>query len=238
VEIRHPSDATLTAMLDWLIPPLCVACRRCGETARGDPLCGPCRRALPWLGPRVCDRCALPRPCGPPCPARAQAFAFAWSPVAYAGPVPALVIALKDHGATALARLMAAQIAATAPPGLWAAATALVPVPADPLRRRSRGVDHAGWLARDLAPRIGVPVAAVLRRRRHGGRQAGRGRAERLRADPGEVSVRTPPEALPRVAILVDDVHTTGATLHACAVALLGGGARTVGAVTYARTLA
>jgi predicted amidophosphoribosyltransferase len=37
--------------------------------------------------------------------------------------------------------------------------------------------------------------------------------------------------------VLVDDVHTTGATLDACARALRGAGSSTVVAVTYARTL-
>ena len=38
-------------------------------------------------------------------------------------------------------------------------------------------------------------------------------------------------------ALLVDDVHTTGATLAACAAALAAAGARSVHALTYARTL-
>jgi predicted amidophosphoribosyltransferase len=233
---RHAPTArsALEGLLEVLVPSVCVACRRGGDVARGDPLCRSCRLSLPWLdASRGCPRCGLPERCAPrTCPARGQAFDGAWSPLAYAGAVPALVVGLKERGALRLARLMAAQLAATAPPGTWAPGVALVPVPADPLRRRRRGVDHAATLARELAPRVGLPVAACLTRARAPA-QAGRARRARLGT---EVGTRTRGE-IPATAILVDDVHTTGATLHACALALRAGGAERVRAVTYARTL-
>ncbi|HET6506724.1 MAG TPA: double zinc ribbon domain-containing protein [Baekduia sp.] len=231
-------------LLDWLVPPLCIACRHATCARRGDPLCAPCRTTLPWLGPRVCPRCAQPRPCGR-CPAARHAFARAWAPLGYAGPVPAVVNALKERGALGLAGLMAAQLVATAPPDLWPApddgGAALVPVPGDPWRRRRRGIDHTARLARALAPRTGLPVAPILARSARRPRQAGRRRAQRLRADPADVQVRTGrggPDGPVGVAVLVDDVHTTGATLHACALALKDSGVRRVVAVTYARALA
>jgi predicted amidophosphoribosyltransferase len=257
VVICHTSsgrlDGVLEDLLALLVPAVCLACRRAGDVARGDPLCRACRQALPWLGARRCRRCGLPAPCGARCPAAAQAFSGAWAPVAYAGAVPALVRAFKDRGAVGIARLMAAQIAATAPPGQWADGSAetvargqpppiaLVPVPADPLRRRRRGVDHAARLAAELAPRCGLPVAPLLARPLSAGRrQAGLPRAQRLRSDRLTVVLRTGGRGAPVVpatAILVDDVHTTGATLHACALALRESGAMDVRVATYARTL-
>jgi predicted amidophosphoribosyltransferase len=175
----------------------------------------------------------LPERHGPRgCPARRQAFVSAFSAVAYAGPVPAIVLALKDRGALPVAALMAAQLAAAAPAETWGGDVALVPVPPDPWRRRRRGVDHAGAIAEALGVRVGVGVAPVLRRAR-GSPQAGRSRTARLEAD---VGARTR-GAVPVTAVLVDDVHTTGATLHACARALRAAGCGEVRAVAYARAL-
>jgi predicted amidophosphoribosyltransferase len=155
--------------------------------------------------------------------------------MAYDGPARALVVALKEHGALPAARVMAAQIAATAPPGVLAGGV-LVPAPADPLRRRRRGLDHAGRLAAELAERSGLPLAPALGRRpTRAGRQAGASR--RLRLVEGRLPVEVRARSVPWSAILVDDVHTTGATLDACARALSARGTTVLAAVTYARTL-
>jgi predicted amidophosphoribosyltransferase len=220
----------LSLLLDLLAPPGCLVCR----APLGAPgLCSACRAATPLLRD-PCPRCALPRPCAP-CPARAAPFAAAWAPVAHDGAARDLVLALKLRGAHAAADVMAAQIAARAPWALLAGrgAAVLVPVPGVAARRRRRGLDPAECLAAALGRRTGRPVSPCLRR--GGGRaprQVGRRRVER-RA-PLDVRATRP---APAVAILVDDVHTTGATLAACAAALRAAGSRTVGALTYARTL-
>jgi predicted amidophosphoribosyltransferase len=218
----------LRALLDLLAPPLCLAC----GTAAPGALCARCRAALPWLRD-PCPRCALPRPCAP-CPAARQAFAAAWAPVAHEGPARALVHALKYRGRLAAADAMAAQMAAAlARAGDPASgAAALVPVPFAPDRRRRRGFDPAELLAKRLAARAGLPVVACLLRSADAPRQVGSVRAQRLRAG-GVIAAGVAPE----IAVLVDDVHTTGATLDACSRALTLVGTRTVFALTYARTV-
>ena len=226
----------LDRLLSVLVPPVCLACRAPLRRA-GEALCAACRVALPWLGARVCPRCALPVPCGAVggvCPAWRAAFGRAWAPFAHDGPARELVGALKFRGATAAADVMAAHVAANAPPRLLRDAS-LVPVPAHPARVRARGFDQGALLAAALARRTGRPVAACLRRDGPRARQVGAGRAARRRAG-GRIEVRATGPA-PAVALLVDDVHTTGATLDACARALRRAGATSVGAVTYTRTL-
>ncbi|MCW2967866.1 MAG: competence protein, partial [Solirubrobacteraceae bacterium] len=185
-----------------------------------------------WLRGPLCPRCALPAPCGPPCPAARAAFASAWSPVAFEGPARALVHALKFHGRTAAARVMAAQIAANAPPGLLDGPATLVAAPTHPQRRRERGFDQAQVLARALSRRTRLPMLAVLARQGPATRQLGAGRAQRSR----NVHVAARGRLAGRI-LLIDDVHTTGSTLDACARELLAAGASEVAAVAYARTL-
>jgi ComF family protein len=230
VELLDRLRAELTAVL---APPVCLACRAPLTDVAAD-LCVGCRRTLPWLAQSRCPRCALPSPCGTRCPASGAAFERAWAPLAYDGPARALVMALKFHGALQVAQLMAAQIAASAPRDLLAGAV-LVPVPLHPARRRARGFDQAALIAAALAQRSGRPVSMCLRRGGRPTRQLGADRTtRRAAAERQQLRIRGP---VPARALLVDDVHTTGATFDVCAHVLRAAGARRISAVAYARAL-
>lgn len=156
-----------------------------------------------------------------------------WSRFAYDGPAGALVRELKFGGRIPIAQAMAAHVAANPPP--LTGATALVPVPLHPARRRRRGFNHALAFAEALAERTGLAVIDCLARDGDPRPQVGRGRRERALAMAGRVHARAD-QAVPVAALVVDDVVTTGATLAACAQALRAAGCRSVTGLAYART--
>jgi ComF family protein len=207
-------------LLSLLAPPLCWGCR--APARLGEPLCGRCRLTLRRLPAEPVLLGGIP----------------VWAAVSYEGAARDLVRALKYRGAARVAEAMAAAMAACAPEDVLPRGSpraALVPVPLHPARLRRRGYDQAAMLAADLARRTGLPTAPVLQRAGAATPQVGRGRSARLAGISGTIRARAR-SAAPELAVLVDDVVTTGATLSACADALGRAGAGAVTAVAYART--
>jgi len=225
----------LDRLVSLVVPPLCLACR--APEPGGLMVCDPCRGRLVPLRDQRCGHCGSPT--GAPvrrcleCRGRRLAFLTAWAPFAYEATARRLVSGLKLRGVTRGASFMSAEIASRAPPGLLGGV--LVPVPAHPARRRRTGMNQAGCLTGALGRCTGLPVAPILSRARGSTPQVGLARLERLSNARGSVrAVRAPPGGR---LVLVDDVYTTGATLDACARALLDRGADEVVAVTFARAL-
>lgn len=109
----------------------------------------------------------------------------------------------------------------------------LVPVPSRPRAVRERGVDHTLALTR-AASGPGVRPRQVLARRPDSLDQAGLATGERLRNQRG--SMRATREGHGRLAVLVDDICTTGATLLEARRVLIGAGWECPGAAVVAST--
>lgn len=178
---------------------------------------------MPVSGSATCRHCHEHPP----------AFESIRTPFVMDGAARRLAHELKYEGLTSLAEPMAALIAASID---VTDVDLIVPVPLHRGRERSRGYNQAGELARHLADAAGIPydpkaarrvretapLAKTMHRDERRGIVAAAFAAERRRVDGLRV-------------LLLDDVTTTGATLDACASALLESGASTVRCVTWAR---
>jgi ComF family protein len=110
------------------------------------------------------------------------------------------------------------------------------PVPLSRRRLRERGYNQAALFALPLALGLNVPYRPkALRRVRHTRSQVDLSWGERRENVSGAFAASSD-DVSGKTILLVDDVITTGATLNACASALLSAGARAVYAFSVART--
>jgi len=224
-------ERAIGATLDLVFPPQCALCRRAGAM-----LCGDCVEALPRAdGPR-CGRCwerVRNRPLCRYCAESPPRYASLRSAFLMEGGARQLVHELKYGGMIAIAAPMADLLMEGCD---VEDVDVVVPVPLHASRERSRGFDQAATLARHVAKRMRLPCERRAARRIRAtapqvktmSREARRENvAGAFSAQPGAVEGR-------RV-LLIDDVATTGATLDACATALLDAGAASVRCATFAR---
>jgi len=220
-------------------------CVSCGADARyplgAGGLCAECLDDLPWIGAPRCVRCGRPLAIGSSlclvCREGDFRFDACRSLWANSGSAKALLRAFKygrdlralDLIGPALGKL--AEEEGWTPRGDRKGGPFIVPVPADPRRRRLRGWDPVERLARSLG---GKPVRALAKE--GSAEQKRLGARKRLEEGRGGMGIR----AIARLdgdILLVDDVVTTGATLSACAAALKEAGAARVGCLTVVREL-
>jgi ComF family protein len=111
---------------------------------------------------------------------------------------------------------------------------AVVPVPLHPRKQRLRGYNQAEQFGRGVAAALGTTLLPQgLIRTQHAASQTRQSRAGRY--DNISAAFQVGPTVLPgRHVLLVDDVLTTGATLEACAQALLTVAGVRLSAVTIA----
>lgn len=231
------------------LPSSCQVCER--WPAR--PVCSACTDRFATLRPR-CSVCATPLSplaaqssrCGAcrtrPTPPLVQSCVAA---VDYAYPWDGLIARFKFRAEPGWARPMAGlMLKNPAALDLLARCDLVVPIPLTPARLASRGYNQSWELVkalRDAAPGAAARCTAMadaLVRLGEVPDQHSLSREQRLRNLHGAFAAH-PLRAARLVGahvLLVDDVTTTGATLHSAAQALLAGGAQQVSALVFART--
>lgn len=198
-------------------------------------------QALAFLYGSSCLTCGVPLPeatspesvC-PVCLASTPKYRFMRAALAYDDVSKPLVLAMK-HGARKDGVAVFANWMVEAAP-FAKDADLIVPVPLHWTRLWARGYNQAGWLGQAIAKQLTKPFAPLtLLRKRATPSQNGLSAAGRARNVDGAFTVSQ--DIKGKHILLVDDVYTTGATLNACAKALLRAGAATVDGVAMARVV-
>jgi ComF family protein len=156
--------------------------------------------------------------------------------VAYGEVARHVALKLKYGGRAAYAATMARAMTRLMP----ADAELLVPVPLHRWRIWSRGFNQAALIAVALSKASGVPTDAhLLRRVKATPALRGLGARGRAKAVAGAFALapNMREKLRGRSVVLVDDVHTSGATAEACTRALKRGGAAEVILLCWARVL-
>lgn len=107
----------------------------------------------------------------------------------------------------------------------------IAPVPTAPTRVRVRGFDHTRRIAKRLATLRNLSISQPLRKL-NADVQHFKSRSERLTHASTNIEVK---DNAPPTVLLIDDIYTTGATVHACVRKLREAGAKTIYVAIIAR---
>jgi ComF family protein len=205
-------------------------------------LCPDCFRSLKPLEGLLCQRCGLPLPDGGAhcydCRKNpSAAFDRIRSAGSYGGLLKGLILQFKyqhkDFIVRPLARLLLDALDRAPFP---VPVNLVAPVPLHWFKRFRRGYNQAELLAAAVAAHLDKPhLPCLLRRTRYTTAQSRLDRRARRANLAGCFSVRDHAATKGKSVLLIDDVCTTTATIHACAQALKSAGAKTVYGLTVAR---
>jgi ComF family protein len=235
------------AIVSVFFPAGCRICDKLLTRASRVPICEECLASFEAPPEKKCELCGQPLAAmtavkaGPfvchACQQKTYAFDRARSFGIYDGPLVRAILLLKWERIEPLGSWFAQRLAEIARREVeLLAGDVVVPVPLHRDRERERGYNQAGLISKPLARRLDLPHKSVLlmRTRPRPNKQV-LSFEERWESVRGAFATRPGSQVDNKRVLLVDDVMTTGATLDACARALLESGAKSVIGLTVAR---
>ena len=229
----------LSSVISEILP-----CPGCGGNSgqRGNTLCDDCLKELEIIpeDAECCPGCggimtgALA--CCIQCLAEPERpWSRAFTVMHYRGMAGTLIRRFKFYNTPELARALGYLLAEKIRQNKISA-DMIVPVPLHFTRLFNRGYNQSLLLAQIAGKECGIPVRAVLKRKHLRSHQAGRSRTDRHKELAGSMILKDEFDISGKNILLLDDVFTTGATLHAATLALKKGDPASVKVITLART--
>lgn len=211
------------------------ACPFCGKVSAGG-ICAACRRKVDALAVKE-PRCMK---CGKPirkaeqeycydCARKRHTYDRGVSLWLHREPVNTSIYRFKYHNQRFYASIYAAEIVKTYRGQLrkWEPEV-IIPVPLHSRKRRARGYNQAGILARELGRLLGIPVEEhLVCRVRNTAPQKQLDSRKRRKNLEKAFAVRPYP-SMPERVLVTDDIYTTGNTIDAVAGALKAAGVQKV----------
>jgi competence protein ComFC len=238
----NPIRILFNTLVELFYPSNCVGCGQPQDV--GTLLCDKCKGTSPRIQAPFCRCCSRPFEglitqgfACPNCEDRAPAFECAVSIYQAKGVLRDLIHRFKYGRQFHLRRVLAEYLAEAMQDSRMQAAPAdaLVPVPLHPARLRERGFNQADALAETLSRRTHLSILRCIERRRYTNTQTRFDRLERMQNLRNAFAMRKNSDVRGKHLVLLDDVLTTGSTLHECALVLRTAGAESVRAITIAR---
>lgn len=231
-------------VVNGLFPPRCSACGEVTDAAHG--FCSTCFDAIDFIGAPQCECCGLPFEsdlgvdalCAA-CMQEPPPYAAARAAFHYNDASRELITRFKYSDSTQKLPAYVALLRRAAGATIHDCQI-MIPVPLHRKRLIKRRYNQAALLAYGLGKSCQVSVLPDgLLRVRHTTPQAGLARNARLENVKGAFRVNHTHAAylMNTSVVLIDDVMTTGATIHACSKALMSAGVKQVVVLTLARSV-
>ena len=222
-------------LTDILFPRQCVAC---GKSVACETICEPCLHTIPLSQTLFCALCKARLPGGRKVCHKNAPYILG-AAASYKNPaLKELVRQLKFKGvrdaADPIAELIAQYL--TECRVSWAGFL-IIPLPLSKKRERERGFNQAEEIARRVSLHIALPfIRGALVRIGHSKPQTETKTVAERRLNVRDCFAIEKPECIAgKKILLLDDVTTSGATLHEAAQVLRSAGARTIVAVVAAQ---
>jgi competence protein ComFC len=230
-------SSILTAAIDLMIPPACVACHHKLDDGK-ELLCESCQAMLKPVEPGCCPKCGslLEEGSCETCRQTSFDFELSRSVFHYEEPLTSVIHALKYRGHTKgtgfLANAMATYINDRSE---FKACDYITAVPLHPVRKRERGYNQSELIARKVSRLTGIKYIKAVSRKRYTASQTMLHREQRLKNLSGAFKSKSRTALTGKSVILVDDVFTTGSTLNEISGCLHGAGVAKVLGLTACR---